>query len=59
MHRSKKASLFNHFIGTYHQRQGNFQAECLRGFQVDDELELRRLLGGQASWLVAPEIYPT
>ena len=42
------AHLFDHLVGAYHQRQGNFEAECLRGFQVDDELELRRRVAATA-----------
>jgi hypothetical protein len=38
--------LFDHFVGAREQRWRNCEAECLGRLQVDDQLELRRLLDG-------------
>ena len=42
-HRSKKAPLFDHFVGRRLQRERHSEAECIRGLEVDHQLELRRL----------------
>jgi len=40
---SKQRSLFDHLVGGHLQGQWYFEAERFRGFEVDDQLELRRL----------------
>jgi hypothetical protein len=42
--RSRAASLFNHLVGAGEERFGNRKADLFRSFDVDDQLELRRLL---------------
>lgn len=46
-------NLFNHLVGTSEQRRCEGKAECLCGFQVDDQLELggegNRQVGGLAA----------
>jgi hypothetical protein len=36
--------LFNHLVGAKHESGRNFMTDRLRGLEVDDELELGRLL---------------
>src|SRR5262249_607494 len=55
---SKYRLFFDHLVGAYHQGQGHFEAECLGGFQVDDELDLRDLLERPVSRLFALENLP-
>jgi hypothetical protein len=45
LRRSERAEfcLFDHFVGKRKQVGRDFEAESLGGFQIDDELELRRL----------------
>src|SRR5262245_18325358 len=43
-HRSKKAPLFDHLVGAGEQRWWYFKAEYLGGGEVNDEIELGRLL---------------
>src|SRR5579885_1064571 len=38
-----KPPLFDHFTGQHLHRSGNDQAQLLRGFHIDDEIELGRL----------------
>jgi hypothetical protein len=45
----------DHLIRPRQQRWGNPHAEGLRGLEVDDQFELRRLLDGQVGWFLALE----
>src|SRR6516225_11154644 len=56
MHRSQAVS-FDHLVGSLKERFRDRKAECLRGLEVDDQLELGRLLHGQVSGLGSLE-YP-
>ena len=47
------ASLFNHFVGNLLEVQRHIEAQSLRGFHVDDQLEFRWLLHGQVGWFLA------
>jgi hypothetical protein len=47
----RDASLLNHLVGGGQQRFRDAKAEGLGGFDVDDELELRRLLDRQVGGL--------
>jgi hypothetical protein len=42
MHRSNRI-LFDHLVGGGEQRRRNFEAERLGGFEIEDEVEFRRL----------------
>jgi hypothetical protein len=44
---STRAASFDHLIGAGEQRSRHFEAKRLRGLQVDDHFELRRLLNGK------------
>jgi len=46
---------FDHHISTQQNRVGNLDAERFRGFHVDDQLELGRLLHRQVGGLCAFE----
>jgi hypothetical protein len=37
------SQLFDHLVGASEQLRRNSEAQCLRSFQVDDQLELGRL----------------
>src|SRR3981189_1978375 len=52
--RSRDGSL-NHPVRAQHQRLRDRNAERLGGLQIDDQLELRRLLDGKVGWLRALE----
>src|SRR4030095_1293370 len=41
------STLFDDLVGPQQQRLRNREAECLGGLEVDDQLELRRLLDGE------------
>ena len=47
--------LFYHFVGPGEQRRPHIEAERLRGFEIDDQLELGRLLYRQITGLRALE----
>src|SRR5437867_10956497 len=51
--KDKRATLLNNLVCSQEQRLRNRQAERLGGLQVDDQLELRRLLDGQVGGLCA------
>jgi len=44
---SRNARLLNHLIRAHQQGLRNCEAERLRGFQIEDERELCRLLNGE------------
>src|SRR5256714_11484426 len=48
------AALFNDLVGALQQRLRHGQAERLGGFQIDDQLEARRLLDRQIGGPGAP-----
>jgi hypothetical protein len=48
---SKRASLFNQLVGKREQLCWNFEAECLRGLHIDQQLELGRRLHRQVGRL--------
>jgi hypothetical protein len=43
--------LFDHLVGEREQLVGNFKAERLCGFEVDDQLEFGRLQNRKVGWL--------
>ena len=44
------AGLFNHLVGDSKHSRRNCQAECLGGLEIDDEIELCRLLHREFGW---------
>ena len=51
----KKASLFNHLVDTHEHRHRHVKSQRFRGPQVDDELDLHRLLHWEIGRLLALE----
>jgi hypothetical protein len=49
-HSLSRQPLFDHFIGTREQGRGHGEAQRLRRDQVDDEIELARLLDRKIGW---------
>ena len=43
---SNFSALFDHLVSAHEERLGNFQPERLRGLEIDDQLEFRRLQQG-------------
>ena len=57
--RDELAALsFDHLVGTREQRFWQVEAECLRGLEVDHQLEFGGLLHRQVGWLLALEDAP-
>src|SRR5262245_6145410 len=52
---SRPARLFDHLVGAGEQRIRNRHVNCLRGLEVDHQLELGRRLYRQIGGLLAPE----
>src|SRR5215472_18522485 len=50
-----KERLFDHFVGDGEHAWRNGETECLRGFQVDHQIELSRLHHRQIGGLLALE----
>ena len=55
MHRSKTTPLFDHLVGAREHCRRHVEAECPRGDQVYDEIELGRLLDRNIGGLRAPQ----
>src|SRR6516162_7839338 len=51
----RKTSLFDHLVGGGEQRLRHGEPECLRGFEIDDQLKFSGLLNWQFTGLLAPE----
>src|SRR5262245_55758266 len=49
------AKLFDHLVGAGEQHRGNFKTESLRGCQIDNEIELGRLLDRDVARLRSPQ----
>ncbi len=47
-------ALFNHLIGPSQQHWGHSKAERLGGFEIDDQIEFRRLHDGRSDGLPEP-----
>jgi hypothetical protein len=46
---------FDHLVGGYEQGRWHSEAKCLGGLEIDDKLEISRLLDRQISWPCAFE----
>src|SRR6516225_2065130 len=53
--RGPSTPSFNDLVGAGEQRRRHLKTERLRGFQVDDQLELCRRLHRQVGWLLSLE----
>src|SRR5262244_1659219 len=53
--RGPSTPSLDHLVGTTEQRDREGEAECLRGFEVDDHLDLAGLLDWKVARLVALE----
>ena len=53
------ADSFDHLIGATEQRKRYDKAECLSGFQIDDQIDLSDLLNWKISWLLPLENPPS
>jgi hypothetical protein len=51
--KNSTARLLDHFVRARKQRRWDFQAQRLRGLEIDDELELRWLLDWKSRRLLA------
>jgi hypothetical protein len=47
----RKSVLFNHFVGEHKQVVWQFDSEHAGGFEIDDEVEFRRLLNRDVAGL--------
>ncbi len=54
---SKEPQLFDHRVGEREQLVGNIKAYRLRGFEIEDQLELGRLFNRQIGRF-CPSCYP-
>ena len=50
---NSRRSSFDHLVGASEQRRRHVNAECLRGFEVDDQLQPSGLLNGEITGLLA------
>src|SRR5215831_1676315 len=53
VHRNKTASLFDHLVGAGEQGRRDFEANRLRGLEIQDKLEFRGLLDRKVTGLGA------
>jgi hypothetical protein len=53
---ARSPDLLDYLVRPRQQRRRDRQAECLRGIEVDDQLELGRLFDGQVAGLAPFEI---
>jgi hypothetical protein len=53
--RGPSTPSFDYLVGDGEKLRRNFEAQCLRGLEIDDQLELRGLRYGQVGWLLALE----